>query len=108
MDGTVRPAASAMSVNVGTEAPRSACIDAPASVRTPAADAIQSEKGRSMTSGSTGLLRVGELRGDGELLARLLGVTELLQRLREQVVRRLVVRVVLDGPPQEAFGRARI
>jgi hypothetical protein len=44
MDGTVRPAVSAMSVNVGVKALRSACIDAPASVRTLVAEAIQSRR----------------------------------------------------------------
>jgi hypothetical protein len=44
MEGTVRPAVLAMSVNVADERFRSACIDAPASVRTPAAQAVRSRR----------------------------------------------------------------
>ena len=49
-----------------------------------------------------------QLTGDRELALRLLRPVRLLVDLGEEVVRRLVVRVKLDGAPEHALGVAQL
>src|SRR5215510_1396348 len=49
-----------------------------------------------------------ELLGKLELFLRFLRAAGLLQQLREQVVRRAVVGILLNGAAQHAFSRGRL